>query len=102
MPARHDPGLGLGHDVAVNGVASAARALKTNGLLLNSPWLSQPFTLWLPLNLWLPPNLWLPSNLWLSPHPTPRTTQEKGNIMPGTVIDRMICNPFEFDFYLNS
>jgi len=28
--------------------------------------------------------------------------QEKGNIMPGTVIDRMICNPFEFDFYLNS
>lgn len=28
--------------------------------------------------------------------------QEKGNIMPGTVVDRMICNPFEFDFYLNS
>eukprot|EP00967_Tisochrysis_lutea_P099944 scaffold148723_cov15-Tisochrysis_lutea.AAC.1 len=34
--------------------------------------------------------------------PTREGPNEKGNIMPGTVVDRMICNPFEFDFYLNS
>lgn len=25
-----------------------------------------------------------------------------GNVLPGTIVDRGICHPFEFDFFLNS
>ncbi|KAI5084533.1 hypothetical protein GOP47_0000702 [Adiantum capillus-veneris] len=31
-----------------------------------------------------------------------RTVDESGNIYPGTVVDRKICHPTEFDFYLCS
>jgi len=34
--------------------------------------------------------------------PKPGEGDRKGNILPGTVVDRDICHPFEFDFYLNS
>lgn len=33
---------------------------------------------------------------------TPRDASEKGNVPPGTVVDRTIVHPFEFDFYLCS
>jgi len=29
-------------------------------------------------------------------------TDRSGNIMPGTVVDRTICSPYEYDFFLNS
>ncbi|KAH9674546.1 protein argonaute MEL1 [Citrus sinensis] len=32
----------------------------------------------------------------------PSQTDKSGNIQPGTVVDRMICHPLEFDFYLCS
>nr|POE96118.1 protein argonaute 5 [Quercus suber] len=34
--------------------------------------------------------------------PTDNQTDRSGNIQPGTVVDRQICHPTEFDFYLNS
>ena len=32
----------------------------------------------------------------------PRFGDRSGNILPGTIVDRTICSPFEFDFFLNS
>ncbi|KAL4551142.1 hypothetical protein Ndes2526B_g05451 [Nannochloris sp. 'desiccata'] len=32
----------------------------------------------------------------------PRDADRSGNVLPGVVVDRDICHPFEFDFYLNS
>ncbi|KAF3591448.1 hypothetical protein DY000_02022141 [Brassica cretica] len=29
-------------------------------------------------------------------------TDKTGNVLPGTVVDTVICHPYEFDFYLNS
>ena len=34
--------------------------------------------------------------------PTTPPAQEKGNILPGTVVDNSICHPSGFDFFLNS
>lgn len=35
-------------------------------------------------------------------HGNPAETDRSGNILPGTVVDRKICHPTEFDFYLCS
>ncbi|CAM8949612.1 unnamed protein product [Rhodiola kirilowii] len=35
-------------------------------------------------------------------HGNRRMTDRSGNVLPGTVVDRKICHPTEFDFYLNS
>jgi eukaryotic translation initiation factor 2C len=32
----------------------------------------------------------------------PRDADRSGNVPPGVVVDKDICHPFEFDFYLNS
>jgi eukaryotic translation initiation factor 2C len=32
----------------------------------------------------------------------PRQCDRSGNVMPGIVVDKQICHPFEHDFYLNS
>lgn len=32
----------------------------------------------------------------------PRDADRSGNVLPGVVVDKGICHPFEFDFYLNS
>ena len=32
----------------------------------------------------------------------PRDADRSGNVVPGVVIDRDICHPFEFDFFLNA
>ena len=35
-------------------------------------------------------------------YPADNNCDRNGNVMPGTVVDRTICHPREFDFYLNS
>ncbi|CAH9097364.1 unnamed protein product [Cuscuta epithymum] len=42
------------------------------------------------------------TRLFPSNHSDRRMTDKSGNILPGTVVDRKICHPTEFDFYLCS
>ncbi|KAI3940043.1 hypothetical protein MKW92_050333 [Papaver armeniacum] len=42
------------------------------------------------------------TRLFPEKHGDSNTTDKSGNILPGTVVDSMICHPTEFDFYLCS
>ncbi|KAI5080699.1 hypothetical protein GOP47_0003882 [Adiantum capillus-veneris] len=42
------------------------------------------------------------TRLFANNHSDKRTTDNSGNILPGTVVDSRICHPTEFDFYLCS
>ncbi|RWW13950.1 hypothetical protein GW17_00022316, partial [Ensete ventricosum] len=42
------------------------------------------------------------TRLFANNHKDPRSMDKSGNILPGTVVDSMICHPTEFDFYLCS
>ncbi|KAI3851856.1 hypothetical protein MKW98_019855, partial [Papaver atlanticum] len=42
------------------------------------------------------------TRLFPAKHGDRNTTDKSGNILPGTVVDSMICHPTEFDFYLCS
>lgn len=42
------------------------------------------------------------TRLFANDHSDKRSTDQSGNILPGTVVDSKICHPTEFDFYLCS
>ncbi|KAL7153991.1 hypothetical protein ABFS83_04G205300 [Erythranthe nasuta] len=42
------------------------------------------------------------TRLFPADHRNPKTADESGNILPGTVVDTKICHPNQFDFYLCS
>lgn len=42
------------------------------------------------------------TRLFAQDHANKRSVDESGNILPGTVVDRKICHPTQFDFYLCS